>query len=124
VSNFDREIKIRFKLDDNILKKLGNLDFDTFEELDQYFFTKETFKNLGTYYASEFNEVFTELIKQQCSPVLEIFNSLFPLKRAVKKTRKVTTFNGCEIFLDDVEGLVRFIEIEGPREKILEYAKV
>ena len=41
MSKFFKEIEIKFKVDDNITSNLKNIAFETHEEKDEYYFTKE-----------------------------------------------------------------------------------
>ena len=147
MSKFFKEIEIKFKVDDNITSNLKNIAFETHEEKDEYYFTKElvdsnvflrfrhkkgkVILNLKVitrsdnetndcYEADEMEIVFNQ---EQYEKMKKIFNVMFPVKIQVNKTRSIGKYNDCELFHDKVENLGNFLEIEGPREKILEICK-
>lgn len=144
ILELNKETEIKFKVDESILSKLKDLKFESYDESDEYFFTQDTLdkdvylrfrqkkgkiiltlKNitLGGERAEdcyEADEIDIELSEEQYEKLKAIFKVVFPIKWVVRKTRKKGLFNGCEICLDDVDGLGHFIEIEGPKEKILE----
>jgi adenylate cyclase class IV len=143
VIKFVKEIEIKLKIDDNIVSKLKNLKLDQYEEIDEYSTTKEmldkrvflrfrnkegkTFlefkivtlggKDVGIY---EADEIKTELTKEQYGKLKKIFSMIFPINIQIKKIRSRGKFGGCELCYDKVDGLGDFLEIEGPREKIVE----
>ena len=41
MSNFEKEVEIKFKIDENIVSRLKNLKLETYEELDEYFFASK-----------------------------------------------------------------------------------
>ncbi len=146
MSNFEKEIEIKFRVDEKLGSKLKNLTLEPHEETDEYFFSKEnigkdlylrfrkkkgkiflTLKNVvigGTHigiYESE--ETSIELTQEQYEKMKEIFDIVFPIKLQVKKLRKKGKYKECEICHDIVEDLGEFFEIEGSREKINELKK-
>jgi adenylate cyclase class IV len=147
VIDFEKEIEIKFKIDDNIASKLKNLKFETYEELDEYFFAskeniekriflrlrskkEKIFLNLKVITKGgkaaeiyEADEVDTEITKEQYEKIKEIFSIAFPIHIQVKKKRSVGILNSCELFYDKVDNLGDFLEIEGSREKIIEICK-
>lgn len=144
--DFEKEIEIKFKIDENIASKLENIKLESYEEIDEYSTTKEMVdkhiflrfrkkngkmflemkiitlggKDVGIY---EANETETELTEEQYESIKKIFNAIFPINIQIKKIRSKGKFNGCEICHDKVGGLGDFLEIEGPRKKILEVCK-
>lgn len=145
--NFNREVEIKFKIDENIASKLKGIKLESYEEVDEYFFAskenidKKIFlrlrnkkgkvflnlkvitkggKTVGIY---EADETETEITKEQYVKIKEIFNIALPIRMQVKKKRSVGMLNGCELFYDRVDNLGDFLEIEGPREKIVEICK-
>ena len=144
MSDFEKEIEIKFPVDKDILEKISSIKLAPYEEIDEYFTTKEMmnnsiflrlrrkkgkiflqFKNITvsgkqTNDCYEADELHLELIQEQYGKIKKIFLVIFPHNFILKKIRSKGFFNDCEICLDDVEGLGLFLEIEGPREKILE----
>ena len=143
---FEKEIEIKFRVNDKLGSKLENLNLESHEEIDEYFFSTEnvgkdlylrfrkkkgkiilTLKNViigGTdvdIYESE--ETSIELTDEQYEKMKRIFDTVFPIKFQVKKLRKRGNYKDCEICHDIVEGLGEFFEIEGSREKINELRK-
>jgi predicted adenylyl cyclase CyaB len=147
VSEFERETEIKFVADKDILNKISSIKLTPYEEVDEYFTTKEMLKNFtflrlrkkhgkivlqfkdiltdaekskDCYEADELN---LELNEEQYEKIKKILSSTFPHNFIVKKIRSKGRLNDCEICLDDVQYLGLFLEIEGPREKILEICK-
>jgi adenylate cyclase class IV len=144
VNNFEKEIEIKFKIDEKIVSRLKNLKLESYEEIDEYFFAskeiidKRIFLRLRTKKGKIFlnlkvitkggkvvdiyeaDEIETEISKKQYEKIKEIFNIVFPIHMQVKKKRSVGMLNDCELFYDKVDNLGDFLEIEGPREKIFE----
>lgn len=145
MNEFNKEIEIKFKVDENILSEFNNIKFDSYEESDEYFFTEKTLSNdvylrfrkkkgkiflelksitsQATNDVYEADEILLELSEEQYEELKRIFNAIFPIKLAINKKRSKGFFNDCEICLDNVDELGNFLEIEGPREKILEICK-
>jgi adenylate cyclase class IV len=147
VVNFEKEIEIKFKIDDSIASKLKTLKLEPYEEVDEYFFTKENVgKNLFLRFRKkkrriflelkiiviggkdikdvyEADEIETEITSKQYENIKKMFNVIFPISMQVKKIRSKGKLNECEICHDKVESLGDFLEIEGPREKILEICR-
>ncbi len=143
MSKFNKEIEIKFKVDENILSKLKNIELNSFEETDEYFTTKEMLDNDtflrfrkkqgkiflmlkdiivgGSIY--EANEISLELNEEQYNKLKKIFEVVFPFNFTVNKKRSKGFLNDCEICVDKVDELGNFLEIEGPKEKILELCK-
>lgn len=148
VNEFNKEIEIKFKVDENILNKLKNIELSSYEEIDEYFFTenmlkedsylrfrkkkgkiiltlkKITLRGKDTKDCYEADEIDIELTEEQYQKMKNIFNAIFPIKWSVNKIRSKGFFNDCEICHDEVKGLGNFLEIEGSREKILEICKM
>jgi len=146
VNIFEKEIEIKFRVDDKLGSRIKNLDLKPHEETDEYFFSTEnvgkdlylrfrkkkgkiilTLKNvivgghnIGIY---ESEETSVELTEEQYQEMKKIFDIVFPIKIQVKKIRKKGNYKDCEICHDIVEGLGEFFEIEGSREKINELRK-
>jgi adenylate cyclase class IV len=147
VIDFEKEIEIKFKIDDNIVSKLKTLKLDTYEEIDEYFFTKENVgkniflrfrKKKGKIFLElkvitlggektkdvyEADEIETEITKKQYENIKKIFNLIFPIKMQVRKIRNKGELNDCEIYYDKVDGLGDYLEIEGPKNNIMEICK-
>ena len=147
VNKFEKEIEIKFKIDENIVSRLKNLKLEYYEELDEYFFAskeiigKRIFLRLRTKKGKIFlnlkvitkggkdadiyeaDEIETEITKEQYEKIKEIFNTVFPIRMQVKKKRSVGMLNGCKLFYDKVDNLGDFLEIEGSREKMFEICK-
>lgn len=147
MSEFEKEIEIKFVVDKDILDKISSIALTPYEETDEYFTTKEMLVNhtflrirhkkgemvlqlkdvtadseqTGDVY--EADEVHIKLDDEKYQKLKIIFERTFPHNFIVKKIRNKGHFNECEICLDKVEGLGLFLEIEGPREKILEICK-
>jgi predicted adenylyl cyclase CyaB len=147
VNEFEKETEIKFVVDQDILNKISSIDLKPYEEIDEYFTTKEMLNNYtflrirrkkdkiilqlkdvivggeqtGDVYESD--EVHMELDKEMYEKIKKILSSTFPYSFVVKKIRKKGKLNECEICLDEVEELGLFLEIEGPKEKILEICK-
>lgn len=143
----EREVEIKFKID-NIPEKLKEIEFKTHDEEDEYFYSQymidnamylrfrnkngKTILNLKNIVISaeqtkncyEADEEFIELTEEQLEKMRTIFDVIFPIKMKVKKIRSIGKFNDCLIFLDKVDGLGQFMEIEGTKEKILETCKI
>lgn len=146
VVNFGKEFEIKFKIDDNIVSKLKTLNLEPYEEIDEYFFTKENVgkniflrfrkkkgkiilelkvitlggKDVGIY---EADEIETEITKEQYESIKKMFNIVFPVKIQVRKIRSKGEINDCELYYDKVDGLGDYLEIEGPRNNIMEICK-
>jgi adenylate cyclase class 2 len=147
VSEFEKEVEMKFKADKDILSKLKDVKLESYEEVDEYFFTKDNVdgdvflrfrkkkgkillglkiitlggeKSKDVY---EADEIETELTQEQYSNIKSIFNVFFPISIQVSKMRSKGKFNGCEICLDKVDGLGEFIEVEGSKDKIFEVCK-
>jgi adenylate cyclase class IV len=143
VIKFEKEIETKFRVNEKLSSKLKNLDLIPYEEIDEYFFTKENvngdiylrfrkkkgkillnLKNVivgGTdvdTYESE--EVVIELTEEQYRKLKRIFELVFPIKLQIRKIRKKGNYKQCEIFHDVVDGLGEFFEIEGSKENIKE----
>lgn len=143
----EREIEIKFKVNEKILSSLKNIKLEPYEEIDEYFTTKEmlddsTFLRLrrkkgkivlqlkdiviGGEQAKdcyEADEIHIELTNEQYEKMKKIFSATFPYNFVIKKIRNKGNLNDCEICLDEVEEIGMFLEIEGPKEKILEVCK-
>ncbi len=145
MSDFNREIEIKFKIDESILTNIKNINLVPYEEIDEYFTTKEMLNNFiflrirkrhgkiilelkdvvrETEDCYESDEIEIELTEEKYHNMKKILLATFPHTFIVKKNRSKGEFNGCEICLDDVEHLGLFLEIEGDREKILESCKM
>ncbi len=145
MSEFNREVEIKFKVDESILSNLKNLTLVPHEEVDEYFTTKQMLENYTflrirkrngkiilelkdvvkeTEDCYESDELEIELTEDQYEKIKKMLLATFPHNFIVKKIRSKGEFNGCEICLDDVENLGLFFEIEGDREKILETCKM
>jgi adenylate cyclase class IV len=138
---------MKFKVDKDILSKLKDIKLEPYEEVDEYFFTKDNVdgdtylrfrKKKGKIFLGlkiitlggekskdvyEADEIETELTQEQYSNIKSIFNVFFPISIQVNKIRSKGKFNDCEICLDKVDSLGEFIEVEGPKDKILEICK-
>jgi len=138
---------MKFKVDKDILSKLKDIKLEPYEEVDEYFFTKDNVdgdvylrfrKKKGKIFlglkiitlggekskdAYEADEIETELTQEQYSNIKSIFNVFFPINIKVNKIRSKGNFNDCEICLDKVDGLGEFIEVEGPKNRIFEVCK-
>jgi predicted adenylyl cyclase CyaB len=147
VSEFKREVEIKFKIDKDILSKLKNIKLEMYEEVDEYFFTKDNVdgdvylrfrKKKGKIFLGskvivlggentkdvyEADEIETEITSEQYENIKKIFNVFFPINIQIRKIRSKGKFNECEICLDKVDDLGDFLEIEGPKDKILEICK-
>lgn len=138
---------MKFRIDKDILPKLKDIKLESYEEVDEYFFTKDNVdgdiylrfrKKKGKIFLGlkmitlggekskdvyEADEIETELTQEQYESIKGIFNVFFPINIQVNKMRSKGKFNECEICLDNVDGLGEFIEIEGPKNKIFEVCK-
>lgn len=147
VVNFEKEIEIKFKIDDNIVSKLKTLKLEPYEEIDEYFFTKENVgkniflrfrKKKGKIFLElkvitlggkeakdvyEADEIETEMTKKQYENIKKIFNVIFPIKIQVRKIRSKGELNDCELYYDKVDGLGDYLEVEGPKNNIMEICK-
>lgn len=147
MSEFEREVEIKFKIDKDILSKLKNIKLEMYEEVDEYFFTKDNVdgdvylrfrKKKGKIFLGskvivlggentkdvyEADEIETEITSEQYENIKKIFNVFFPINIQIRKIRSKGKFNECEICLDKVDDLGDFLEIEGPKDKILEICK-
>ena len=143
----EKETEIKFKIDENILGKLKNIELNPYEEMDEYFTTKEMLDNdtflrirrkSGKIFLQlkditkgeeqtndcyEADEIHIELTEEKYEKMKQILLRTFPFNFVVRKVRSKGFLNECEICLDKVDGLGDFLEIEGPREKILEICK-
>jgi predicted adenylyl cyclase CyaB len=143
----EREIEIKFKID-SLPEKMKEIEFKAHQEEDEYFYSQYMidnhiylrFRNKNgkiilnlknivvhdeqTKNCYEADEEFIELTEEQLEKMRTVFNIIFPIKHKVTKTRATGNFNDCIICHDKVEGLGEFIEIEGPKEKILETCKI
>ena len=145
MSEFNREIEIKFKIDESVLSNLKNINLVPHEEIDEYFTTKEMLDNFTflrirkkhgkivlelkdvvreTEDCYESDEIEMELTEENYDRMRKILLAIFPHNFIVKKNRSKGEFNCCEICLDDVEHLGLFLEVEGDREKILESCKM
>ena len=141
MSRFNREIETKFRVDEKLSSKLKNLNLIPYEEIDEYFFTKENvdgniflrfrkkkgkiFLNLKNILIGgtdidvyEAEETTIELTEEQYEKMKRIFELVFPIKIQTRKVRKKGNYKQCEIFHDFVDGLGEFFEIEGSREDI------
>lgn len=142
-----KETEIKFKVDKNILSSISNIKLEPYEEIDEYFTTKEMLDNFTflrirkkkgrivlqlkditkageqTKDCYEADEVHLELNREQYEKVRKMLTTTFPHKFVLKKIRSKGFFNDCEICLDEVKDFGIFLEIEGEREKILEACK-
>ena len=147
VSKFKRETEIKFVVNKDILNKISSIKLIPYEEVDEYFTTKGmldsfTFLRLRKKHGKtvlqlkdvltgagqskdcyEADELHLELNEEQYEKIKKMLSMTFPHNFVVKKTRSKGHLNDCEICLDDVQDLGLFLEIEGPREKILEVCK-
>ncbi len=147
MSKFERETEIKFIVDEDVLNKISFIKLTPYEEVDEYFTTKEilnnfTFLRLRRKHGRvilqfkdilvgaekikdcyEADELHLELNEEQYEKIKKIFSSVFPHNFVVRKIRSKGNFNDCEICLDDVQDLGLFLEIEGKKEKILETCK-
>ncbi len=147
MNKFEREVEIKFKIDKDILSKLENIKLEMYEEVDEYFFTKDNVdgdvylrfrKKKGKIFLGskvivlggentkdvyEADEIETEITSEQYENIKKIFNVFFPINIQIRKIRSKGKFNECEICLDKVDDLGDFLEIEGPKDKILEICK-
>ena len=146
MSKFEREIEIKFKIDKDIISKLKNIKLEPYEEVDEYFFTKDNvdknvflrfrkkkgkiFLGLKTIVVNgkdgdiyEADEIETEITNDQCENIKKIFNVFFPINLQIRKIRSKGKFNECKICFDKVDNLGEFLEIEGPKVKINEICK-
>ncbi len=137
----EKEIEIKFKVDENILSSLKGIEMKSYEESDEYFTTKEMLEN-STFLRFrkkqgriilimkditnakkeiyEADEIQIELSEENYKKLREIFTRTFPFNFIVRKIRSKGLLNECEICLDKVDRLGDFLEIEGPKEKIKE----
>lgn len=145
--NFNKEIEIKLKVDENILSKLRKIEMESYEELDEYFFSSKEMiekrmflrfrskkgkiflefkvltkggKDVDVY---ESDEIETEITAEQYGNMKRIFSIVFPIQIQVKKFRSKADYNDCELCFDKVEELGDFLEIEGPNDKIFEICK-
>ena len=147
MSKFEKEVEMKFKIDKDFVSKLKNIKLESYEEVDEYFFTKDNVdsdiylrfrKKKGKIFLGlkiitlggekskdvyEADEIETELTQEQYENIKKIFNLFFPINMQVRKIRSKGKFNECEICIDKVDDLGDFLEIEGPRDKILEICK-
>lgn len=147
MSEFKKEIEIKFVVDEDTLNKISSIALTPYEETDEYFTTKEMLTNhtflrirhkkgeivlqlkdvtadseqTGDVY--EADELHIPLDDEKYKKLKTIFERTFPHNFIVKKVRNKGYMNDCEICLDKVDRLGLFLEIEGPREKILEICK-
>lgn len=144
VSKFIRETEIKFVADEDILSKISSIKFEPYEEIDEYFTTKQmldsfTFLRIRkkngktilqlkdvlagadqTKDCYDSDELHLELNDEQYEKIRKMLLATFPHNFIVKKIRNKGHRNDCEICLDKVEDLGMFLEIEGEKEKILE----
>lgn len=138
-----REIEVRFRVDENIEKIIKGLSFDSFDQIDEYFFTEKSIKEKNMWLRlrqsggkfslelkktikdafdsdkiSVHDEFFSKIDENQYKKIREILCAVFPTSFKIKKRRSKAKLGGCEICHDVVDGLGNFIEIEGPKEKI------
>ena len=147
MSNFHKEIEIKFKVDRHIASKIKSIKMEPHEEVDEYFFNekmlgREKFLRLRKKKGKiifelkvitlgsgdekdcyEADEIRTEVSEEQYEEIKKILKVFFPIILQIRKTRRVADLNGCTLFHDTVDGFGDFLEIEGPREKILEICK-
>jgi predicted adenylyl cyclase CyaB len=141
VIGFNKEVEMKLRVDESIKNMLRNLSFVAAEEVDEYFETKQMlderhflrlrtkkgkikleFKALtagGKTRIYESDETECDITQEQYGPVKKMLNSIFPIVFEVRKVRGRCALDGCELCHDKVEGLGEFLEIEGPKEKIL-----
>ncbi len=141
---FNKEIEIKLYLK-KFPEKLKNLDFDESSEVDEYFMNesiaeggklylrirtrgnkrvlelKEIIQHGNPYKAEE---ILFQLAEENYEALKHILGKVLPIKTVIKKIRKKIKFNECEIAIDDVENLGKFMEIEGSEEKIKETCKI
>ncbi|MDD5416934.1 MAG: CYTH domain-containing protein [Candidatus Aenigmarchaeota archaeon] len=141
---FEKEIEIKIVVDEDILNKIKFIKLTPYEEIDEYFTTKKmlddhtflrirkkkgkivlqlkniTVRSEDTKDCYEADELHMELNQEQYEKMRKMFLVTFPHSFIVSKIRNKGIFNECEICLDEVKDLGRFLEIEGPKEKILE----
>ncbi len=143
---FEKEVEMKFEADENTISKLKNIKLEPYEEVDEYFFTQQTldddiylrfrrkkgkiFLNLKNITLGgkdvehyEADELAMELTQEQYENLKKIFNIIFPIKILLRKIRSKGFLNDCELCLDNVDELGQFLEIEGPKEKMLEVCK-
>lgn len=146
--DFERkEVEIKFKIDDNIVSRLKSLKLEPHEEIDEYFFTRDNVgKNIFLRFRKKKGKVFLELKvitlggeeakdvykadeiekeidQDQYEKIKQMFKVVFPITIQVRKIRSRGNLNDCEIFYDKVDELGDYLEIEGPKNKILEICK-
>ena len=136
-----KEIETKVRVDEKLASKLKNMKLIPYEEIDEYFFTKENLKgdiylrfrrkkgkiflNLKNVVSGseivdiyESEEIATELTEEQYEKMKKIFELIFPIRVQVRKIRKKGNHKNCEICHDIVDDLGEFFEIEGTRESI------
>ena len=145
MSKFEKETEIKFKADKDILNKISSIKLTPYEEVDEYFTTKEMLDNYTflrirrkkgriilqlkdittkeTKDCYEADELHLELNQEQYEKIRKMLSTTFPHSFVLKKIRNKGFLNDCEICLDEVENLGLFLEIEGEKEKILETCK-
>lgn len=136
----EKETEIKFRVDESFADRLKNIKLNSFCEEDEYFTTKEMLENSTflrfrkkqgkiflimkdiTHSAEiyEADEINMQLTEEQYEKLKNIFQAIFPHSFIVSKTRSVGSLNGCEIYLDKVDRLGTFLEIEGPKENIIQ----
>lgn len=144
--DFGKEIEAKFRVDDNISSRLESLNLKPSEETDEYSTSKDMLdrriflrfrkKNgkifLETKYVThggkdvsiyEANEIETEITSEQYEKIREMFDVIFPISLKIRKIRAKGEYKGCELCHDKVDELGEFLEIEGPKDKILEVCK-
>jgi predicted adenylyl cyclase CyaB len=145
MSSERKEVEIKFRLDDALLSNVEKLVSEPYEELDEYFFSSKeaidesiflrfrskkgkiflelkavTLGGEDTQNVYESDETEVEVSADQYSMMKRMFKVAFPISMEVRKNRGKGVFNDCELCLDSVDGLGDFLEIEGPKEKIME----
>jgi len=143
VNKFKKEIEIKFRVNENILSNLKNIKLNSYQEIDEYFTTKEMLnndvflrfrkKNGKIFLISknitlseeiyEADEINLELTEEQYNKLKNIFKIVFPFNFTVNKIRSKGLLNKCEICFDKVDGLGYFLEIEGSKENIMQICK-
>ncbi len=147
MGSFNKEVEMKFFLD-KFPEKLKDAPFNESEEVDEYFMNDEIAKegrlylrirSRGIRKVLELKEIMKhgydtgvcnaeetviEISNDDYEDIKKILQKVLPLKFTIKKIRKKMKFNECEICIDDVEQLGKFIEVEGTEEKILETCKI
>ncbi len=140
----NKEIEMRFFLK-TYPEKLNDLKFDESDETDEYFMTEEIAREGRLYLrirsrkgkrvlelkeitqsgrVSNADERLIEIPEGSYETLKQILERVLPFKIVIKKNRRKAKLNDCEICVDDVEDLGRFLEIEGPEQKISESCKI